>query len=162
MTQTIAQTSIDARLLYEALVEMKVGESISYTVLSAIVKRNVQEDAHGVLCTARRMCEREDIVFGTVFGQGLKRLSDSETVDTGDRAISRVRRAARRGARTVTAIADFNALPNEKKIKHNTLLSLLGTVAAFLRPSTVKKMETAITASSGKLSVGDTLKAFGK
>lgn len=163
MTQTIAQTSVDARLLYERLVTLNIGESISYAALSAVVGRNVQDEAHGILRTARRMAEREDqIVFGTIVGEGLRRLSDPEIVDTGDHAMLRLRRTARRGANTVTAVGDFNALPNDKKIKHNTLLSLLGTVAAFVRPSVMKKLETSVANNAGKLSVGDTLKAFGK
>lgn len=162
MTTTIAQTSIDAQMLYERIVQLNVGESISYAELSALVGRNVQDEGHGVLATARRMAEREEIVFGTVMGQGIRRLSDPEIVDTGDHAIARVRRAAKRGANTVTAVADFDALPNEKKIKHNTLLSLLGTVTAFMRPATAKKIATSVAQNSGKLSVGDTLRAFGK
>ncbi len=160
---TIAQTSIDARLLYERIAALNVGDSISYKELSALIDRNVQEDGHGVLRTARRMAEREDrIVFDVVIGEGLRRLNDSEIVDTGDRAVSRIRRGARRAANTISAVSDFNTLPNEKKVKHNTMLSILGTIAAFVRPKTVLRIESAVSGNSGKLSVGDTLKAFGR
>ena len=93
------QTSIEAQLLYNRLCKVGVGEMIPYPVMSEIAGFDVQT-RRGPMDTARRMCEREKIVFGVVFDEGLKRLNDTEIVQTGHGAIDHIRKTARRAHQT--------------------------------------------------------------
>jgi len=71
----IREASADARLMYQRLAEMDIGDFVTYEELNGIIGRDVQKEGRGFLNTARSMAEREDgKIFGVVINQGLKRL----------------------------------------------------------------------------------------
>jgi|GEM_PF-3934064 len=79
----IKEVSADARLLYQRLAKMEVGDFVSYKELREIIGRDVQNEARGYLNTARLMCEREESkTFGVIINEGLKCLNGSEIVNT--------------------------------------------------------------------------------
>jgi len=161
MKKTIAELSIDTKTLYDRLVGADVGENISYKDLSSLIMRDVQSEARGNLNSARRMAMRDNqIVFGVIIGKGLKRLSDAETAKTGNVSLSKIRRETRRGIKRVTAISDFDSLPNDSKIAHHTSLSVLGVLGECTKASRVKRIETKIEQTGNSLPVRKTLEAF--
>lgn len=157
----IAALSLDAKLLYERLKSAKIGDVVTYQELSNIIGRDVLDPGRGLLQTARRKALREDyFVFGIVRKEGLKRLSDLEIVATGEDTVGRIRRTARRGFRTITAVKDFEALPNEAKIRHNVYASMLGAVAMAASAPQMKKLEKKVSEAKAQLSLTKTLEAF--
>lgn len=163
MPTSIPELSIDTRTIYDRLVKSEIGETINYAELTALIGRNVQHEARYVLVSAMHRVEsQDDMVFACVHGVGVKRLSDHEIVGIGDEALTRSRRAAKRGARKLSKIRDFNSLTDAEKISHNARLSVLGAIEAIARGSALRKIEQKIsnTASSQALPLAKTLEAF--
>ncbi len=154
--------SPETRMLADRIASLEVGETITYKELSSLVGEDVQKSAGGALRAARRMCQRDkQIVTDPVTNVGIIRLSDNETVASGDSVMRKIRRAARRGIDRVSAVSRFDDLPNESKIRHNALMSGFGVVAAFMKPKSIKKIEGAVnTAQTGQLPIGRTLEVF--
>jgi hypothetical protein len=149
--------SIDAKVLSEVLAKVHVGDIVTYDILSKSIGRDVRTIARGILDTARKkVLNDRQIVFGTVRGAGLRRLTDEETVDTGEQTLASVRGATRRGMRRITAV-DFDSLPNEKKILHNVYASLFGTLSHFSRAKSVKALSENASSQTGQLPVAKTL-----
>lgn len=161
MQKSIQELSIDSRVLYDRLISVQEQGFVSYKELSEIVGRNVQKEAYGNLSTAKKMAMREDrMIFGSIMNEGLKRLNDVETINTGEGVLGKIRRASKKGIRTVSCIADYNSLPNESKIKHNATLSALGVLNAITRPNKMKQLEAKVEIAQKTLPVAKTLLAF--
>lgn len=161
--KTIQEISVDARLLHQRLKEVGVGETITWEELSKTAGRNVSAGhaGYGALATARRRAQVDDgMVFDAVSKVGLKRLSDVDIVNTGQSTVDRVRRAARKGAKRLLSVRDFNGLPNELKIKHNAYASLLGAVAAISQEAKVHQLEKHVQNAQAALPLAKTLEVF--
>lgn len=163
MTETkksIPELSVDSKLLYERLKKAGIGETVTYAELSGIVGRDVANGGRGTMMTARRLCQAEhQMVFGTVRKVGLKRLSDQEIVDTGEAVTKHIRKTARRGARRI-ACANYQALANDAKVRHNAQISLLGAIVALSKPSSIKRLEKSVAKEHEQLPVAKTLEVF--
>jgi hypothetical protein len=150
--------SVDAQTLYARLSAMAVGEEISYQELSAAIGRNVQGIAYPALDTARRMCRNEHrMVFGTVRGKGLVRLDDAGIVSEGASGLSKIRREAKRRAKVLTCVQDFESMPQEKRTQHNAALAVLGAISEAAKPATLKRVAAASNANAAALPVGKVL-----
>ena len=98
--KTIAEISVDARLLHQRLQSVGVGETVSWEELSQVIGRDVTAGSkgYGPLSTARKRALNDDgMVFDAIPKVGLKRLTDAEIVNTGQATVDKVRRAARKG-----------------------------------------------------------------
>ena len=137
MQKTIAEMSINTRLIIERLRKTVIGEVVAYAELSAIIGYPLIEKYH-YTTTARRKLLTEKMYFSPIPGIGFKRCSDTEKVASGGTYIAKSRRACRRGATITTAIDDYSALSREDQVRHNSQLSLMLTMRAI---STFKKME---------------------
>lgn len=153
--------SIDARMIYERLEKAAVGEVVTYAELTALIGSDVQTSARGYMDTARRIAHRDkNMVFASVHGVGLKRLDDMEKVKTGEGYLNKIRRTARRAARVVVSVDNYDALPNDLKVKHNAYASMFGAVAQFSGRGTQKRLEGAVQAAGQKISFKNTLALF--
>ena len=133
--------SVDARLLYERLMKLEVGDEVSYNDLSEVIQRDVRAAARTALKTARRIAKRDHHrVFGTIITKGLRRLNDVEIVGTGDATLRGIRSRARSGAYTVACVADYEAMPNDVRIRHNATLAILGVVEQTVRERNVQRI----------------------
>lgn len=148
MPKSIPELSIDAKALIDALKPLKIGETVTYKALSDIIGRDVQADGYGVMQTAIKTCLRDHIVLAAVPKVGIKRLADTEIVGIGEATLARVRRAARRGIVKLSAVGDFDAMPREAKVAHNTAMSALGIVAHVSDRSRIGKIKEIVTRSA--------------
>lgn len=154
--------SLDTQMLYERLEKAQIGDLIKYEELSAIIGSDVQIKGRGSLQSARKMAMRDkSMVFESVRDIGIKRLADAEIVRSGQAYISRIRRHARRGMRVLVSVQNFEALPNDLKIRHNATASMLGAVAQFSGGAAQKRIEDAVEAAGNKISYAKTLELFG-
>lgn len=161
--KAIAEISVDARLLHQRLKEVAVGETITWEELSTVIGRDVTAGSagYGPLSTARKRALNDDgIVFDAVSKVGLKRLTDTEIVNTGQATVDKVRRAARKGAKRLLSVRDFEALPNAMKIKHNAYASLLGAVASIAQENKVHQLEKHVENAKAALPLAKTLEVF--
>ena len=149
--KTRFQVSVETQQIYERLAKCAIGETIPYAELTKLIGGDVQDEARGYLTTARKQLMREKIVFGVIYGEGIKRLTDQETVESGQEGIAHIRKHALRTARRVVAIQDFEALPNTVKVRSNTLLSTLGALALCSHPKTVARIGNKVREAAAKL-----------
>ena len=156
----IALLSADAKALHERLLKVAVGELVGYDALTAEIGRDVRKLGYGALQTARRrVLKQKQYVFGTVVNEGLRRLNDVEKVGLGEDGRRRMRRLARRTQLLVSAVDDFDALPEHVKIQHHAHMSLQGAAYSMFSTASVKKVSEHVGAN-GALPMGKTLKIF--
>jgi len=150
--RAIPEMSIDAKMLYDRLVKMEIGEEVSYGDLSRIIGRNVQSIAYSLLKTAREKAEREEqMVFAPVRNIGIKRLNDIGIISAGSGYIGKIRRLARRGSRKITCVKDFSSLPKDEQLKHNVSLSVLGAMEQFGSSATIRRISGKVASTQGIL-----------
>lgn len=156
------QASTDARILYDRIRQMKVGETLTYPEIAGVVGVKTADSRTKGLRTAMKMAMRLDNMdFAAVHKIGYKRLSDVEIVDTVDQAMGRVRRGARRAANRLGHVQAFGNLPVEKQEKHNAALSLFNVVGSVTTTSSFVRIEKAVQKARHELPMADTLKALG-
>lgn len=164
MSKALFEPSVDTNFLAAKLSKVDVGEIVTYEELSdAIDGRDVRpgQPGYSALVSARRRLERQHgIVFGSVRKVGLKRLSDIGIVDTSDQAIASIRRKARRSAKRLTCVKNYEGMPAEKQVKHNAYMSIFGALAAASRASTVRLIEEEVAIKQDQLSLTKTLEFF--
>jgi hypothetical protein len=162
MARSIPELSIDTKLLVDRLAKVQPGETITNEQLSEVIGRDVRNGAYSCLYSARAIVQRDhQVVFGTVRGVGLKRLGNTEIVNSGRGDLDRVRRTMRRAAKKMTAV-DYDALPNSERIMHNAYLSTFSALAHATKGSSVKKVASQVEQSKEQLPLAATLEAFKK
>lgn len=131
MNKPIGATSLDAKVLSEKLIELSVGDSISYSDINELIGRDIQKNRH-ILATARTIARREKgYLFDCISNFGVKRLSDSEIVEIESvRPFSRIKSAVKKGLQNVQCAKDIS---NTDRIKQNATISMLGTIALFTK-----------------------------
>lgn len=160
MEGKIRELSIESKLIYQRLKDMKPGDFVTYGELTGIIGTNILTHRH-ILYTARRMAERNDkITFGIITNEGLKCLDTTGIIATGDSAIKHIHRTSRKAARRFTCVGDLNNLTNDEKIKMNTNISILGALTHITREKTIKKLEAPITQAMQAIPYAKTLDAF--
>jgi predicted nucleotidyltransferase len=157
--RTIPGLNIDTQTVQERLANASAGEVVQYSELSALIGRDVQNGARGCLSSAMRRLLADGLVYASVRGEGVKRLSDEEIVGEGPAVIARVRRAASRAAKKLASV-DFAALTPASQIKHNTALSFCGVLAHMTKASTVRKLEGRIEEAAHALPLQKTIEAL--
>lgn len=154
------ELSVDAQLLTKRLMKAEVGETVTYAEMNELIHSNVQKKSRHLMQRARITCQREKrMVFDAIENVGLKRLNDSEIAQTGERVMSGINRAARRGFKRINC-ADYNAIDNEAKIKMNTHLSMLGALNAITSAKKMPLLEDKVREVNDRLSLANTLKMF--
>lgn len=158
---TIGQLSNDVRLLYNYLSEVEIGKIVTYAEINDLLGLDIQDQKNRpILASARRKCMNSDsIVFGVIINEGIKRLSDVEIVSEAERQPPRIRRAARRGVKIATKVADFNQLSNEDKQRHNATVSICGALAQMTAPAKLKQIQREINPTSTQ-GFAETLRLF--
>ncbi len=119
------ERSEDTSALVEAL--RKVNGAIEYSGLVQLTGLPLRR-VKSVLPSARRVLLREKILFGTIRGYGLQRLSDVEKARTTEAVKSKIRRAAGKGLKALDTIEHFEAMPNIDQLvvtTNKTVLQLI-------------------------------------
>jgi hypothetical protein len=157
----IFETSIDTQLVIDHLKEKVIGDIVSWEEVEAILGR-VRPSICSNVRSARNFLEREEhIFFESIKGVGFKRIADEDVVGiVKTSGVKRVRSLISRQARRLKNISDFDGMSNEKKVEHNTTLSVLGAMILFSRNHSVAKVTAVVEEERAKLSVANTLKLF--
>lgn len=160
MKEPMFIASLEVQKLCTAFAESYIGQLFTYKYLSSLINKDVQTEARSILVSARKITQRElGFVFGTVYGQGLKRLSDIEIVQTGGETVVKIRRTSRRGAERIAHAAP-EKLPVETRIQQNMYLSVLAMVHSTMTEKRLKKLEERVAQAESRLPLDKTLDAF--
>ena len=121
------EISPDTQALVAALAEISVGSLVTFEQLSACIGRDVREHRHLLYC-ARRVAERDNgIVFGSVRGVGLQRLTVEQIPHIGQSARRHIRSSAKRASSSIhRVISRANDASNETRLAANREISMLG------------------------------------
>lgn len=154
--------SADTRFVYQKLRELAVGSTATRDDLAALIDVPAQSTRlNAAIASARRkLLHEENMVFGTIRGVGLKRLDDTEIVGTAAATTRKIRRAARKGVKTLSSVQDFSALSRAEQMRHSASLSIFGAVAEISRERSVQKIEKAIDPAKRDLPFRQTLAMF--
>lgn len=153
------EMSLDTRTAIERFQRAAIGDTVTYADLGAALGREVDGGSPTVQAALHRL-ERDGVIFGNVRGVGYQRLGDVAIVGTIEHERVSLRRRARRIVHRLTSIADFDALPNDLKVKHNAAVSGFGAIASVLSPAKMKALETTVEKAQAKLPLAKTLAAF--
>lgn len=157
--KTMFEMSIDTRMLYDRLKEAAIGEVVSFTQMQEILGRLV-DGASSNLQSALHRLETDGIAFANVRGVGYQRMNDVEVVNTAESAREGLRRKAKRAIKRLTCVQQFDALPNELKVKHNAAISGFGAIASIMSPGRVKALEEQVAKAGAQLPLAKTLESF--
>jgi len=124
------QKSAQTLALMDRLRLAPVGEVVSYSALSEVIGESITE-SRGHLYTAIKALMPDGLAFGTVRGEGVKRLTADELPAIGAAAIVHIGRTSRRARARMAVVSGMNDVSNEARIKINTASSLLGALEHF-------------------------------
>lgn len=142
--------SVQTNSLIDVLRAASVGTVVSYAALSEAIGEDVTECRH-YLYTAVNVLQGEGIAFGTVRGEGVKRLVSEEIPAIGDHAMAHIRRTSRRARKRMGVVSSMNDVPNEVRIKVNATASMLGVIENFSSNKSRKVVEAEVTKTQGPI-----------
>ena len=153
--------SYDVQQLVERLSAAKVGETIAYQEIDALIGGDHRQGKYaGRVQSARRILQHERrYVFAVETGIGLVRLDDNAIVKTGAESIEKIRRESVRGAKKLACV-DYDKLDQAARQKHDAAASHLAVLAECARPATTKAITKAVEVENKKLTFEATLAAF--
>lgn len=159
--QTIGRTLAETELLIKHLSTAEIGQVFTYQEINAACKDDVQVH-NTILQTAKRtlMKPPHRMVFGTISGIGIKRLSDEEIPDEGISAIKRSRNVAKIGLKKLVC-ADVAKMLPETKIRHITTKTILGLFNGS-GSRKIRALAEQTARSSDKLQIGSMESLFSK
>lgn len=159
--QVIGRALAETELLTKFLSSAEIGQVFTYSQLNAACKDDVQA-RNTILQTAKRnlMKPPHSMVFGTIMGVGIKRLSDEEIPDEGVSAAKRSCNIAKKGMRKLVCAKPENMAP-ETKIRHITLKTILGLFAGSGSRKVYNLAEQSAR-ESDVLKIGSVASLFGK
>jgi len=158
----IGRTLAETELLTKYLQSAEIGQVITYQQMNEACKEDVQE-RNTILATARRTLLKPPhrMVFGTIAGVGIKRLSDEEIPDVGISSVKRSRNIARKGYKSLQCAQVANMTP-ETKIRHITT----GTILSLFMGAGGRKVkalaEQSARVENGQMKIGDITSLFSK
>lgn len=158
----IGRTLAETELLIKYLQTAEIGQVFTYAEMKDACKEDVQI-RNTILQTARRTLMKPPfrMVFGTIAGVGIKRLSDEEIPDVGEAAVERSRRAARQGFKKINC-ADLAKMTPETKVKAITTKTILGLFQGAGSRKVKALAEQSARVENGNMKIGDVASLFGK
>lgn len=151
----------DTRLLYQRLVEVPAGETITYSDLSAVISRKVDGSDYN-LQSAIRIARRDDhIYFDNISKVGYRRMTPDDIAESGVNDISRMRRAAKRAIVKQMSV-ETKDLSDDARRKHLSTLALFGTLEQFTTKKAVTLVTDAVASAGKEIPIAETLRLFSK
>lgn len=142
--------STQTNALIDVLRAAQIGSVVSYAALSEAIGEDVTECRH-YLYTAVNVLQSEGIAFGTVRGEGVKRLVAEEIPAIGESAMGHIRRTSRRARKRMGVVGGMNDVPNEVRIKVNAAASMLGVIENFSSNKSRKVVESEVAKTNGPI-----------
>lgn len=99
--------------LYDIL--RATNQDISYEALALAAGKPISA-IRSALDSARRSLEKDKIVFSTVRGVGLRRLTDGEKVQSTEAIKASIRRTSKRGLKRLNSVSEFQRLSNADQL----------------------------------------------
>jgi len=151
---TVATTAI-----YNRLKRAEYGEIVALAELSQLAQTSI-DGLRGYLDSARKKaCDEDGVVFDSVRGVGLKRLTEEEKAAKQQRRRAHIARQAKSGLKELRTV-DYARLSSTAKVRHNVETAILATHVAVEAPKNVGRIETASQNNLDALTVAETMRLF--
>ena len=113
----IVQTlSVECRTLADLFAATPVGETVSYSAMSAAIGRSIADRRYLAIRAMHVATKETGAIFGSVRGVGYQRLAPQNAHMLGSHTRGRIRRSAKRTADAiVAAIQSTNDMPNDAR-----------------------------------------------
>lgn len=139
--------SFETRQIFNRLVKMEKGDSVTYTELSTLTGRVIDGSSSHLQSVRRMLLNQHGMVFDCMPGHGVKRLNDTEMVGASTRDMESVRRKSKRAATKLLAV-EFDGLSDDDKRTHNARVGMFRTITAFSKPAIESRITAQISATS--------------
>jgi hypothetical protein len=155
---TLGQVSEEVLRIEELLRALPVLGEITYQQIEEKTGVPVIARRH-LLDSARKRLEREEsILLDPIIGVGLRRLDDVQRVKKSTSYIPKMRRSAARGG-GLLARANYDALPPEMQVRHNTNASVFTYMTYLLKMKPITALRDYVTERRHALSAQETAQA---
>ena len=142
--------STQTNAIIELLREAPMGAVVHYARISDAIGEDVTGCRH-YLTSAVKALYTDGMAFGTVRGEGVKRLNAEEIPAIGESAMGHIRRTSRRARKRMGVVSSMNDVPNEVRIKVNATASMLGVIENFSGNKSRKVVESEVTKTNGPI-----------
>jgi hypothetical protein len=120
---------IEVDKLARALSELSPGEMLSYEEMSGILGYEIKDKPWVLMKAKKRVETTQRLRFGTVRGEGTKKLAANELASIGVYARKKIGRVAKYNAGRLTDLG-YNDIDNRIRARVDAERSLLGAIAA--------------------------------
>jgi hypothetical protein len=135
------ETSAVTQQLYHLL--RGVNDEIAYERIEQDAGHPLAE-IRGALSSARRALERDEkIVFATVKGVGLRRLTDGEKVRSTEKIKATIRRASKRGVKRLDTVTEFGKMSNADQLSATINRTIFEAVRDHTTPAATARQAAA-------------------
>jgi hypothetical protein len=156
------QASADVEKCCEYLRAHRAQDLILYSSISAEIGRDIDGRDRHILVSARRILERENVVFVVETGRGIRLATDSQVaVLSTDAPIIKTKRIARVARKRQRAVNVQNLSASEREAFYIGR-AVLGAIEQATRKAFRNKLEGASNTSDGPLPIDQTLEMFRK
>ena len=123
--RSIGELNYETKLIVELLEQSVMGEQIAYTMISELIGEDIHKRRY-LLETAKRVVQRESsIVFDTIRGVGIVRVTEGGKGNVVDKGFTKIRRATRRTIRVLDTV-DTAVLQRDELSRHMQQRSVAG------------------------------------
>lgn len=143
MNYTASAENIKARAeLIEAMKNTPIGGVLTLKTISEVLGGDINAKRHVLQAARSEATEEYGLVFESVYRVGYKRLPTENLPVVAERARSSIRSKARRAIKSIEGgVKHANDVPRAVRRRLFGELSVLGTIQAAARTSTVKRAE---------------------
>lgn len=136
---TLSSASPEVRALYDLLVAVPYGGTVTLEAMSEAVGRNISSCRY-IIYDAMRILEKESgAIFTCLRNVGYERLPPEDAHRLGYAVRSRIRRSSRRAYQTIAAaIQTSNSISDESVRRAMAEISTLGLIEHLSREASVK------------------------
>jgi hypothetical protein len=131
--RSIGELNYETKLIVELLEQSKMGEQIAYAIISDLIGEDIHKRRY-LLETAKRVVQREGgIVFDTIRGVGIVRVTEGGKGKVVDKGFTKIRRATRRTIKVLDTV-DTGALQRDELNQHMQQRSVAGLLETHTKP----------------------------
>jgi hypothetical protein len=153
--------AVESKTVLDRLTLVQPGETVSYVELNDLTQCDVRKQRYVLTTPINKLLCEQGKVFVAERGVGIRLLHNSEIPSLGQRDISRVGNISRRCLRRLSAVS-FDTLPPDRKVAHNTAMTVLALFQRGSTAKTVRRIEEAVKTTSSSIPINETLKLFGQ
>lgn len=156
------ELAFETKVIIEMLKNTRDGEMVSYKHMLEKTARYSVNAIRGNIQTARKSLQEDGYLFDTVFGLGLRRMSDEEIATSWEKRRKQIKKTAERSIKETSTVRKPEALSEPSKYALMVGQTIMATIRHATTNKAVKQVEADVKVTDEQLTIGKTLEAFRK